>query len=117
MRKPQRGAAERARHVQLVARAGASAREDTAPVNRSGYCNVDDERPGGAGDVAADDGNAGARGQRGHAVDERIDARHGQAGGSTSDKSATRGAAPMAARSLRFTASALWPMSAAPTNV
>ena len=47
-------------------------------MNRSGNSNVDDERPGGAGDIAADDGNAGSRGQGGHAVDERIDARDGQ---------------------------------------
>ncbi len=47
-------------------------------MNRSSHCNVDDERPGGAGDIAADDGNAGARGQRSHPVDERIDARHGE---------------------------------------
>ena len=47
-------------------------------MNRSGNGDVDDERPGGAGDIAADDGNAGSGGQYGHAVDERIDARDGQ---------------------------------------
>ena len=52
--------------------------------------------------------NARAIGQREHAVEQRIHAApRAMHGGSTSDSSATRGAAPIAARSLRFTASAL----------
>ena len=46
-------------------------------MNRSGSSHVDDERPGGAGDVAADDGNAGSRSQSCQTVDERINARNG----------------------------------------
>jgi hypothetical protein len=40
----------------------------------------------------------------------------GSSGGNMSDNNATRGVAPIAARSLRLTASALWPMSAAATH-
>ena len=46
----------------------------------------------------------------------RVEIGDGSAGGSASDSSASRGAAPIAARSLRLTASARWPMASGGVN-
>ena len=75
------------------------------------------ERPGRLRDVAADQRDAVRRGERQQTVEQpaRTSRRPG-VGGSASESSAARGAAPIAARSLRLTASARCPIASGGTK-
>ncbi len=96
----------------LVARPRAAPGQPLAGADLAAGRDVDDQRAGGAGDVAADDRNPGRSCQGRQAVHDLFDVGGHERTGSTSDSSAHRGVAPIAARSLKLTASALWPMSA-----
>ena len=112
-RKAGGGRADRAAHVQLVTGASAAARQRLPPLHRPDHRDVDHQRTRRSREVAADHVHAHAA--RASAVrPHRRSPRNRRAAASAAsaiDSSASRGAAPIAARSLRLTASARWPIA------
>ena len=107
-----RGRADRAGHVELVARPRAAARQRLPALDRADDGDVDHQRPRRSRQVAADDVQP-VRARRARRSRRRCASKSasGSAGGSAIESSASRGAAPIAARSLRLTASARWPIA------
>ena len=108
---PGRRHARRTRHEDQVAGLRARATQRRGRAARSPAPRRDDERPGHG--VAADERDAVALGQRVQSLCESRRATARRRCGSDSDSNAQAGSAPIAARSLRLTASAWWPSAAA----
>ena len=99
-----------------VPRPCAGTREHPARPHRSHDHHVDHERPRRPRQVPADHRRIVPAGEREQPLHQPSKSVSGSGPGMASESVARRGVAPIAARSLRLTASARWPMAALGTN-
>jgi hypothetical protein len=101
-----RGNSRRARDIDGISRSRPLTGQNPAWPYRSEGGDVGDDRSVGACDVAADERRAMPIRQSEKAVEEAVEVVDAESAGSASESRAARGSAPIAARSLKFTASA-----------
>ena len=109
---PGGGGADGSRHVEPISRPAAASREHAPSRAGADRRDVDDERSGRSREVAAGERRAV---RRGRAAPRRRSARRNRRAATRREgpgsAGRSRGVAPIAARSLRLTATALWPIA------